>query len=186
MSYRGEILYLFYSLAHWDIHIKVDETFCCLSSKIQSKQRLILINNSMSRITYSKLIEAPAVFIENYLCVILLCLSIRQRVLEHPLSLCWVAEKRSPNAEESTALPCLCTCAAAGCVLMVWGMRCGWRATSQQTGGKPVVELSAETWGGGASNSWIATALSSLFALQWFSHRTCLLNQGPPSTKTDN
>lgn len=29
-------------------------------------------------------------------------------------------------------------------------------------------------------------AFSKLFALHWFSHQPCLLNQGPPSSKTAN
>lgn len=67
----------------------------------------------------------------------------------------------------------------------VWleGKQSGKQAVSQLPGC-----LQRPSWGGmgGLENSRSATAPSSLFALQWFSHQTCLLNQGPPSTKTAN
>lgn len=59
----------------------------------------------------------------------------------------------------------------------------------KQSGKRAVSQLSTETEGEG----WPArrlqichSSLSSLFALQWFSHQTRLLNQRPPSTKTAN
>lgn len=72
-----------------------------------------------------------------------------------------------------------------------WDMQCGLGASSQENrlwASCLVVyrDREGEGRGGWSGNSRSVSAFSSLFALQWFSHQTCLLNQGPPLTKTAN
>lgn len=68
-------------------------------------------------------------------------------------------------------------------------MQCGLGASSQANRLRASCRVVYRDKGGRGDwieNSRSAATLSSLFALQWFSHQTCLLNQGPHSTKTAN
>ncbi len=65
-------------------------------------------------------------------------------------------------------------------------MQCGLGASSQASGPWASCLQRQRGRGGRPEDSRSATALSSLFALQWFSHQTRLLNQRPLSTKTAN
>lgn len=86
----------------------------------------------------------------------------------------------------------LCDEGVLRCELCPWRCEvCGmaWGQVVRQTGWEPVVGLSAETEGrrgGLARKPWICHSSFSMFALQWFSHLTCLLNQGPPLNESDN
>lgn len=81
-------------------------------------------------------------------------------------------------------MPLHCVCAYM-CVFqwalstLVWGMQCGLGASSQAD------RLCLQRWRGrgGQARGLQIHRSSSLFALQWFSHQTRLLNQGPPLNK---
>lgn len=68
----------------------------------------------------------------------------------------------------------------------VWGMHCGLGASSQANRLRASCLQTRRGRGGRPEDSGSAAALSSLFALQWFSHQTRLLNQRPPLTKAAN
>lgn len=68
----------------------------------------------------------------------------------------------------------------------VWGMHCGLGASSQANRLRASCLQRRRGRGGRPEDSGSAAALSSLFALQWFSHQTRLLNQRPPLTKAAN
>lgn len=65
-------------------------------------------------------------------------------------------------------------------------MHCGLGASSQANRLRASCLQTRRGRGGRPEDSGSAAALSSLFALQWFSHQTRLLNQRPPLTKAAN
>lgn len=91
------------------------------------------------------------------------------------LLMCWRIDNGSALSVQQCALS-----------TAVWGMHCGLGASSQANRLRASCLQRRRGRGGRPEDSGSAAALSSLFALQWFSHQTRLLNQRPPLTKAAN